>query len=272
MIKIRNEFEFNNWFKINYKKGQMTVWIIIAIVLIAAIILFAFVQNRQPAEKVNVDNPRAQIQKCVRDTVENISDLILHQGGFVNPTNFKMYNNEKVGYLCENSVNSIGCVNQHPALITEISSQFNDYLSPRIQRCFEDLRIALEKRGSTVNLGPLNFKVDILPGKISLNMKRQMTLVSGEKTQTFGDFSQDIPSSIYDLANVAVEIVNDEAVYCDFDYVNYIQLHYGIDVMKDSISDSTKIYTIIDTSNKNRMNIAIKSDRCMNIPLINNAQ
>ena len=52
------------------KKSQLTLYIIIALVIIAFIILFFTLRNRAKPGEINVINAEEYIDKCMRDSAE----------------------------------------------------------------------------------------------------------------------------------------------------------------------------------------------------------
>ena len=63
---------------------------------------------------------------------------------------------------------------------------------------------------------------------------------------------------MYDLASVANEIASQEAKFCYFEYVGFNILYNDFDIRKDTLSDSTKIYTIKHKKTAAEMNIAVR--------------
>ena len=86
-----------------------------------------------------------------------------------------------------------------------------------------------------------------------------MTIRERGNTQIIDGFDVQIISPLYDLVNVAVEIANQEAKYCYFEYVGYQVLYPNFDIRKFAFSEGTKIYTIKDKYSDKEMNIAIRS-------------
>ena len=85
------------------KKGQLAIWVIIAIFLVASIVLFFFIERRVsvPAEVgAGEVNPKQFIDKCVRKHANEAVDIMLPQGGFIKPEHAKLYKNINVSYLC----------------------------------------------------------------------------------------------------------------------------------------------------------------------------
>jgi hypothetical protein len=240
-------------------KGQVTIYIIIAILIISAIVLIFFVLFQPPQIQIHESNPVPFIESCARKATEDALEIMLPQGGFIEPGNYKIYQNTKIEYLCDNTGNYLPCVNQHPVFIQTLESEIHNYIQPIIQQCFIDLRNNLQDRNNQVELGRLNINVDLGPERAKLNIQRQLTISKGQVTQTFSNFKTEILTPIYDLASVANEIASQEAKYCYFEYVGYMVLYPKFDIKAFTMSDSTAIYTIEDKPSRKIMNIAIRS-------------
>ena len=250
MIKTRN--------KLN-KKGQVTIWIIIAIAIVAGfLILFTF--QRAPTVSVEAEaNPTAFIEKCARKAINDAVDQIIPHGGFLDPINVIEYNHINVSYLCENRNYYLPCINAHPMLITEITNEIHNLTQPILDQCFSNLKIELEKRNSKVDYNPLKFEIVLAPNKVFVNIGRKVTITRAEEARKFEKFDIGIVNPIYDLANVAIEIANNEANYCYFEYVGYMLLYPRWRIEVFSFSEGTKIYTITDKNSDKKMNVAIRS-------------
>ena len=64
----------------------------------------------------------------VKFTVKN-ADMMLKQGGFLNPGNFKEFKKIKIEYLCDQTSSYKPCVQQHPGLISDIESQLYEKIN-----------------------------------------------------------------------------------------------------------------------------------------------
>jgi len=244
------------------KKAQVAIWIILAILLVVSIIIFALLSRKPTLTSQELLNPKAYIEKCTRQSVNDALDPILEHGGFINPENYKLYETIKVSYLCKNSENVHGCINQHPALLSEIDKEIENYIYPRIYQCFLQLKNELVNRGREFEFGEINLSVDLILGKVIVDVNGEMVITSGEETSKYNGVKVEVISSIYDLANVAVKILNDERKYCYFEYVGYMILYPRFSIEKWVMSDNTKIYTISDKESKEKLNIAITSKNC----------
>ena len=114
MIRLRN------------KKGQITIWVIIAIVLVFSIILFFFIDQKAVIKQSEEFDPTSYIKECAEKYVNEAVDIILPQGGFLEPKNYARYKNTNIEFLCQNKGNFNTCINQHPLILTEIKKELPD--------------------------------------------------------------------------------------------------------------------------------------------------
>jgi len=248
--------------KLIKRKAQVAIWVIIAIGIVVIILGLFFLLKENSRIKISGENnlnPNSYIEICARNAVKEAVDIMLPQGGFLEPGSFKVYNDNKIEYLCLNTGYYRPCVNQHPMFLNEMKKEIETYVSPRIDKCFNDLKNELEKKQNTVNLGPQGIEVSFAPSRIFLNIERKMAVNAEDGTQGYQNFKVDIISPLYDLGLVAIEIAGQEAKYCYFEYVGYMIIYPKFNIEKFAMSDSTKIYTIEDKKTGKKLNIAIRS-------------
>ncbi|MBS3089343.1 hypothetical protein J4461_00495 [Candidatus Pacearchaeota archaeon] len=256
MIRIRNE---SNMQIIIGKAGQVSLWVIIAIAIVAIVGLLALLRQKPLPEIDNIESPERTIESCARDAIYETVKLMAPQGGFVSPRNYKKYDNINVAYLCENIGYFETCINQHPSLLAEIKEEIYNNSINKIENCFVDSTEELKKKNIKVESGETNLKIDLAPQRIKVSINKKMTLSSKEGTKNIEDFNFEIRHPLYELALVANEIASQEAKYCYFEYVGYMILYPEFDIKKTALSDSTKIYTILHKDSNSEMNIAIRS-------------
>ena len=243
------------------KKGQMTLLIILAIVLVGAIVIFFLLEQKSPKVGGGTFDSEQFIEVCVQDAIIEAADKMMIQGGFLEPKNFKVYNDTQIEYLCITNNYYVPCINQHPMLMNEMRGEIKEYISPRVKNCFEGMKKEVERKGGSVEMSPesADIEVSLAPGIAIANIAREVIVTSRDGTmQRFEKFDVEASSPIYDLAGVAIDIANEEAKYCYFEYAGYIFVEQSVDIRKFVMSDSTKIYMIEDRESGKRFNIAIK--------------
>ncbi len=240
------------------KRGQIALWTIIAIVIVAFIALIFIFNPNTIIPSQNSQDPVSFINKCVRSQITEALDIMLPHGGFIAPTNFKRYRYTDVEYLCENTGYFKPCINQHPLLLREMQQEIKSYTQPRIEHCFDTLQEELMSNNYEVTQGSLEYAVQLGPDRVYVDINKSFTLIKGGETKTFTSFPVEVISPAYDLAQVANIIANEEAQYCYTEYVGYMLLYPRFDIEKFTLSESTRIYTITDKYSQKSMNIAIR--------------
>ena len=243
------------------KKGQLTVWVIVALVIVAVIILFFLLQRNfiKPGIETVKEDPRSFISQCVKKNANEAVDIMLHHGGFIMPLHSKLYSNINISYLCYNSGNYNPCINEHPMLLNEMKEEITKYIGPRVEQCFEDYRNEMGKRNIRVSFNAMNLNIELGKGRIYVDIKRDINVEDKGEQKRFNEFNIELISPLYDLAKIAIEITSQETKYCYFEYVGYMILYPRFKISKFQMSDSTKIYTIKDKNSDKEMNIAIRS-------------
>ncbi len=246
--------------KIRYigKIGQVVLWAIVAVAMLSILILLFAVQKKHIPSPADEFDPQAYIQKCAKDAGREAADIMLPQGGFISPKNFKMYQNIEVEYLCQNIGYFKSCINQHPLLIEEMKMEILNYTRPVIINCLNTLKIELDNRKYNSTMHNPKINISLAPKKIFIIIETGMTLEKNSIVRKFNYIEAQIDYPIYDLAIVANDIASQEANYCYFEYIGYSLLYPEFDIRKFTLSDSTRIYTIKHKSSNKVMNVAIR--------------
>lgn len=254
------------WFE---KRGQIAVWIIIGVLILAAIIIVLLIRGprnlpfipQPPSE--GPFNPTEYLATCVRTAVWETTDQMLNHSGFVNPSAkplpYKMYNNSQVVYLCYQDNFYKPCVFQHPMYLDEVRDELARYAGEAVTGCLEKMKRAAEQRGYEVSYNVPTYEVRLVNDKIFFGLKNVNLNVSGyEQNKQLNDFNVDINSPLYNLIRVAFEITSQEAQYCNFEPVGYHLMNPRYKIKRDLLQESTKIYTIEDTKTGKKMMIATR--------------
>lgn len=239
--------------------GQISLFVIIAIVLVVSIGIFFAVDRGTPIlDRTEEFNPETFIDKCIREEVRNTIEIILPQGGFVNPIDYKLYNDIKVPYLCKNINYYAPCITQHPLYMTQVEMEISTNIQEPIENCFISLESELESRNYQHVGGDVEIEVKLKPGSVETIVYRDFSFSKGEFSRDFESFGTAIQSPLYSLIFIANEISSQEAKNCYFSNDGFMAFYSGFDIRKYVMSDSTKIYTIKDKYTEAETNIAIR--------------
>jgi len=247
--------------KMRGKKGQISMFIIIAVILVVGVALF-FVFREEGFSFLREIDVRGYIDGCVKDaTIEAVS-IMLPQGGYISPTNYKLYEGNKVQYLCYNQNYYYSCINQEPRYIEHLEKEIKSYVEPKVEECFYSLKKELEKRDYKVDIGKMNLFVELNPGVVEININRKLDMSKQEESLQYKKFNSRVSSPLYDLAVIAVEIASQEAKFCNFEYVGYSLLYPRFIIEKDQVGSeetASDIYKIKEKASGKELLIAIRS-------------
>jgi hypothetical protein len=244
--------------KVRNKKGQIAIWVIVAVILFAVIALFFFFTSGPSFAKGAEFSPEQYMETCVASSVNEVTEKMIPQAGLLEPQNYVEYNKSKAPYMCQHESYFAPCINLHPMLLNEIKTEIYNYLEPRIENCFSTMKSEAESRGRGVELGAMTFDVAIAPGTVIVTVDRKTTLSAQEETRTVEGYMINVQNPIYELANVVIDIVNDEAKYCAFDALAYMVRYRRFKIQNTVLDDSTKIYFVTDKETGKRTMFAVR--------------
>jgi len=241
------------------KTGQVTLFIIIAIVIVAAgVLVYVFYPQISSTLGVGEQDPNSFIQNCVEDTIEDTVELVSMQGGSFEPENFFTYNDVKIEYLCYTEENYKTCVIQQPLLRQHVESEIKTEIEPTVRNCFNELKSSFEDRGYDVTMREGDVNVKLLPERIISTFNYTVTLTRTE-TQRYESFSVVLNNNLYELINIANSILEWEATYGDADPRGYMTYYPNLKVDKNLRDDGTRIYTLSNRDSGDKFQFSTKS-------------
>ena len=218
------------------KRGQATVFIIIGIVVLIAVILVFFLKGNLIAEKISPEDAREiltsqlnpieeHIEECISKVAsDGIKNLAL-QGGTFTPISYAVYNGSNVQYLCYKEPGTSTCI-QKPLTRAKVESQISDYVKTQIFTCLDLSQFEKDKR-FRFTTGKLNADAHIDDNTVQVNVNYPITLSrSGVKT-TIEDFSANLRMPLGKMMDLSTNIINSEIEKGEFDNINYMVRNKG---------------------------------------------
>jgi len=239
------------------KKGQVTLFIILALAIVAILILL-FVGTDRITTIITGETPIQQIKSCVEEPLKVAVDTLSLQGGSLNPENYYLYQGNKVEYLCYSEENYERCVMQKPLLKQSIEKELESYLQPRVKNCINSLKSSLQKKGYSVSSKNPEVDVSLVPGDILVDIKADLIITKGS-TETYESIKTDVSSKLYDLVMIASSILNWEARYGDAETMNYMLYYPSIKAEKKKQGDGSTIYILTDRKSLDKFQFASRS-------------
>jgi len=245
------------------RKAQITIYIIIALLLIVAFLLVFMIKPEIIITKEPVmGDPTNLIERCARDATYNAIEIMLPQGGYLNPTHYKMYDNQMVEYLCYTKGYYFGCTHQEPMYINHLKEDIINYTTPIIEDCFYEYQSDLMREGFDVRMSDMDVDVELENNRVVIHVNRKIDVSKNDVSKSFDGFTSILKSPIYNLAYVALEIVNQESRFCNFEYMGFQIFYPRFKITKKNVGSSLEastIYMIYDKYTDKQLNIAIRS-------------
>ena len=239
------------------KKGQVTIFVILAILIVAGIIVFFLYANRGGESSVSV-NPKSSVVKCVQSAVGKSVEKILANGGMANQGLSLQYRGVNFSYLCYTGDYYLTCYNLYPMIFDKIESDVVEDTKGEVQNCFNSMREDFESHGYVVDGDTTSYSTSLLPGKVKINLNKKITVTNGDNSQSFNEFGTEILTPTYELVRIAHEIVNSEAKYCNFEYNGYMLLYSQYKIQRFDYEGS-KIYRVTDRLSGKEFRFAVRS-------------
>ena len=234
---------FTNKCMINMKRGQVAIYIIAAIVIVALVVLGVSFYPRLGGIFSQEISPNTYLKNCIEPEIKPAVEILSKQGGYRNPDGLIEYNGKKIKYLCYTSENYKTCNVQQPMIKSNFEKELNNVIKPKADQCARNLISEYGKRGFRVISSSVSSRVEIVPEKIKVVISAPMTITK-DSTQTFNEFEVNIGSEMYNLLFTASSIIDYEASLGDSATELYLQYYPDLKIEKTKLSDGTKIYRL----------------------------
>ena len=251
------------------KRGQITVFIIVGILIVAIVLLLFFLKSKGDEPGPGTNSPESILETCLKQDVYDALDLISMQGGYAEPPPlnvFYKFDNEptptNIAYLCYTSGEG-NCIPTHGLIFKHMKDEMSAQISDSVRSCFNDVGKEIEKQGFTVDATYNGFEFDIEYKKLIVKIKGEITTTKADKTVTKKDLKVEFPSGLYEILIFPVhDIINAEAYFedCYFENILYETLeHPGLDINVEQLSRGPRIYTITHEQTNERFRFAVSS-------------
>lgn len=240
-------------------RGQVSIFVILGIVVAVTLaLLIVFSRGSVRIGEIGSWDAESFIESCVRDSLETHAEVALPQGGFVRPASTIRYKGIDVPYVCYNANFYQSCISQYPRYLTTVEEQLTEAVGQDIESCFDGLREEAVRRGYAISIGAISHRVVLKPHMIEVPVNADVSLTKDSSVSSFSGFVTLQQSPLYNLAQLAQEIASQESKFCYFEYVGFMLLYPEFEIRKDVLSESTKIYTLIDTESGKTSQIAVR--------------
>jgi len=255
------------------KRGQTTVFIIIGVVIVVGIVLFFILkgdasEHDEGYSQSSKINPNSYLKTCLNDKIRgDIRELRLKGGYFSSPlsVDFKFEGEEpnNIAYLCYTNEYIKKCTNQEPLLISHLEEEIKDKIDEGslVEKCWDSLILDYKAKNYKVNGSYDNWTTYLKRNKFGVKLRGvDLTIKKENETNKIDKIEAiEIPTKIYNLAEVAQEIINKEAEYCDFEYSGYMLRNPEYEISTEKAPDESLIYTVTEMETNKKFRFAIRN-------------
>jgi hypothetical protein len=241
------------------KRGQVAIFVVIAIVIIVAVLLVYFLVPQAKTVFSGELVPNNYLQSCVQTDLEKDIKLLSDQGGYENPEGYTLYQGNKIKYLCYTSQFYLPCKVQQPLIVRNFELELQRITREKTVACVNQMVQEFKNRGYNVNVEkPATTNVEMVPENIKISIDVPIT-ISKDSTQRFNNFEFDIPSKMYNLVMISTSIVGFESTYGNTDTDVFTAYYPNVDIDKIERDDGTTIFVVKDVTSKETFRFASRS-------------
>jgi len=242
------------------KRAQVTLFIILGIVILVAIVFFVFLRTEiiSPAiSKLRPPRVEEYVDDCIKEAGQQGLILLGKQGGDVNPGLYTWYKGDKVTYLCYTEDYTF-CVNRRPGLKLHIERELLKFVKSQLIFCMENA--PFEKQGYSITQGEMNVETTIGDYNTRVDVDFPITIKKGDFV-----FKKDKFSAVFDvplgkLVETAAKLVDEEMsnpVGLVFWDLHVVRSRGRIEIEKDTI-EKAEIYILKGMDNPYTFKFAVQ--------------
>lgn len=209
------------------KRGQVTIFIILGIVILALVLFFLYIKARVylgPATVENLMEEFPPIVGHVKDCLIGASDkyiiLIGRQGGYLDPpeNSYRPYVGEKISYLCYSMQGRPQCINRMLRK-QDMEEQLAEKIKLDLSKCL-DVE-GFKKIGYDVIGGSLKVDVDIGMDNVVVRSTFPITIKKEEVEATISEYSVNLNYPLGRLYESVRAILDLETTVGNFETLTY---------------------------------------------------
>ena len=203
------------------KRGQVSIFIIIGIVAVAAVIFIFFlfrgfqekareVTNPQEYLKSQINDIKRVVIKCLDSESSAILKKLYAQGGRLDPVKYSDYDSKKVSFLCYRVKNNEPCYNMMFTR-SEVEAEAKSFLGNNVKKCIDSDLISFKDKDYSLGTGNFNLNLVFDDKALLINLDYPITLTKGSIVEIQKTFTGERKTNFWKAADLASDIVNTES-------------------------------------------------------------
>jgi hypothetical protein len=234
------------------KKGQVTIFIIVAILIVSAVgVFFLWAKPTYMSDSGGLKG----FEGCVEDVLEDGIGEIEGKAGFIEADFVYNYMGEEITYLCYTNNYYETCTVQVPFLKNVFDKNLEILIRDRVNACYDASLNSLKEQGYEVVGGDVKYNVEIEPGAVRL----EIDAPTGVGSSRFAKFNVRVNSPVYESVMIATSILQFETKYGDSDVSSLMIYYPDYYIEKMKRGEGTTIYVLENKVYGNKFKFASRS-------------
>jgi hypothetical protein len=238
------------------KRGQLTLFIVLAILLVVAIGVLFYFYN---LGAFSSDSSVPVLESCISKSLDAEIKKLALTAGVIRPKFDHMYGGNNYTFLCYTDDYYTPCVNQVPILTNVFEDSLANILKSEFQACYDSAVSDLVRRGYDVSKGTAKFDISIEPLGVVVNLDAPLTSSSGLGTTLTQKYKYTYKTNLYELLMVATSLIQFETYYGDSEQTTQMFYYPKIIIDKQRIDGEIKVYTLTEKNEDIVYRFAVKS-------------
>ncbi len=238
--------------KLRGKFGQVSMFVIIGIVILAAVLLILFYRGQfffpatPQALEDRMNSIREHVSECIREISPEYINRIGLQGGYLATSEgtYRKDNDVPISYLCYNVEDKPNCYNRMLTL-NEMESQLSEAIKNGLMTC---INLRSFGRGADLQRGNLNVETEIGREEVIVTANMPVTLKRGDLVEKEEEFFATINKPLGKLYEVSQDVIDVETEFGEFDQLSYLTAIPRDFIIEKKRPYPDKLYIIIDDS------------------------
>lgn len=233
-------------------KGQVTIFILIAILIVSAILIFfLWAQPKYFSDGSGIKG----FEGCVADVLMDGIGELEGKAGFIKPGFSYSYMGEEITYLCYTNNFYETCTVQVPFLKNVFDENLEKLIRDRVDACYDASLNSLKDQGYGVVAGDVNYNVQIEPNVVRL----EVDAPTGVGNSRVAKFNIEVNSPVYEMVMIATSILQFETKYGDSDVSSLMIYYPDYYIQKTKRGEGTTIYILENKVYGNKFKFASRS-------------
>ncbi|PIN95510.1 hypothetical protein COU56_01395 [Candidatus Pacearchaeota archaeon CG10_big_fil_rev_8_21_14_0_10_31_9] len=244
------------------KKSQVTIFVILAILIVAAIVLLFVIYKKDnlSIKPTGSDNPQELLESCIQSNLEEAIDKVITNSGYIQlPQKTKSYKGKDIPYLCYTANTNEKCYPSEDVWVEHLEDEIHSYMNDKVSNCVNQMKSDYEAKAYKVSVNYDGFSISLVPDKAKVRIDADITTEKSDEQRTFSSVEITTFSPLYEMAIIIHKIIYQEARYCNSDYPLIMRTNDWVEITKDQTGDDEKVYTVIDTKTVKTMQFALRN-------------